>query len=480
MKKIAITTLKGLGWTLLGLFLALMLLLAAWLASNNRWVDDRVSDAVPPALQLPPVTLAPEQNGFYTLIGLTAPSGQDPNLDGQRHVAREAARVGLSVSELAAADAADKAAEEAPRLKWPSAAPGTPASAWNCHGDRNDCTARWLAQADALQALQRQHAELGARCEALADGGMALQEVLPRPATELKTTTDQYSARAIPAFQNWVHCGRWLRLSAVLAQGRGDTAALRLALKRSQAYSRGLLVNSGTLIANSISWRVATDHWRTATDLAARQPELAAELAQLLEPLPAQALDASRWMAHEAYFGRQVNREMGMACRPGGLPLDEASWWDRQLTCSQFGYMPRSTQQLFDQLWLQAIERSHAGPLALVGWTPGPAPGFRIGGIAWTNSIGNILVDVSRPGYETYGRRQADMVLSHQAAVLALKAAAHPPAERAAWLAAQPMDERLRERLRLDGDQLLVTPWSPVDGEPGQPIRYPLPAFQRT
>lgn len=479
MKKIAITTLKGLGWTLLGLLVTLVLLLAAWLASNNRWVDERVSDAVPPALQLPPVTLAPEQNGYYTLIGLTAPSGQDPNLDGQRRVARDAARVGLSVSELAAANAAEKAADQAPRLSWPTETPGTPASAWNCHGDREDCTARWLAQADALQVLQRQHAELGARCEALADGGMALQEVLPRPAAELKTTTDQYAGRALPPFQNWTYCGRWLRLSAVLAQGRGDTAALRQALKRSQAYSRGLLMNSGTLIASSISWRVATDHWHTVTDLAARQPALAAELALLLEPLPPQASDASRWMVHEAYFGRQVNRELGMACRPGGLPLDEMGWLDRQMSCSGLGFMPRSTQQQMDQQWLQAMDRAHGGPLALVDWTPEPAPGLRIGGVAWRNSIGSMLVELSGGMYERYGRSQSDLLLNHRAALLALQSAAHPPAERAAWLAAQPMDERLRARIRLEGDQLLVDPWHSTASQP-RPIRYPLPAFQRT
>lgn len=465
MKKIAITTLKGLGWTLLGLFTALMLLLAAWLASNNRWVDNRISDAVPPALQLPPVTLAPEQNGFYTLAGLTAPTGEDPNRAGQLALANRA-----------------RDPRGAGQLGWPTAKSADDAvgQAWICNSDRADCLALWQGQAAALEALRARHAEVGARCEALADGGMVMQEVIPQPVAEPKTTADQYAALPLPSVQNWVNCARWLRMGAVLAQARGDTAALRLALQRSQSFSLGLLTQARTLTGNLIAWRLASEHWQVATALAARQPALAAEVLRVVDPLPAQAQDVSRWMAHEAFYSRQVNREMGLYCRPGGLQPDpDTNWWDRNLGCSSFGFMPRATQQLFDRHWLLAMEQARGGPLALVDWQPATTEGFHLGGFVWSNSVGHVLAAVAIPAYNNYGRRQADMVLNHQAAVLALKAAAQPPAQRAAWLAAQPVDERLRARIRLEDGQLLATPWYGGDRR-DQPIRYPIPPYQGT
>ena len=58
MKKIAVSSLKGLAW----MALVVVLLALAWLASNNRWVDAQ-SDAVPAALQRPAATLPDERAG---------------------------------------------------------------------------------------------------------------------------------------------------------------------------------------------------------------------------------------------------------------------------------------------------------------------------------------------------------------------------------------------------------------------------------
>lgn len=459
MKKFAIITLKGLGW----LLLALLLLALAWLASNNRWVDAR-SDAVPPALQLPSPTLPAERNAYFTLIGLNAPAGDDPNQLGQRRWS-----------------ACYREAESGPLLRWPEPKGSDAASSWTCRFDKEDCVARWREQSAALQTLLQTHALIGSRCEALAEAGLALEEVLPTPSAELKKPEDQYAAKALPPMQNWVQCGRWLRVQAVLAQQRGDTAALRQALQRSQNYTQGLLTNARTLIANLLAWRIATDHWQVAVALAARQPMLAADMIRMIEPLPPQALDASRWMAHEAHFSRQVTRELGLSCRPGGLSPDDVpgqGQMDRAFMCSHFGFMPRATQQLLDEYWLQGIEKARGGPLALLDWSPQPR-GLRIFGMAWHNTLGHFLVDVAAPMYPSYGLQHADLVLNHELALLALNASAHQPADRAAWLAALPLDERLRGRIRLEDGQIVARPWHAGD-EPGMTVHYPIPRLQDT
>lgn len=459
MKQFAITMLKGLGW----LLLALLLLVLAWLASNNRWVDAR-SDAVPAALQLPPVTLPAERNAYFTLIGLNAPAGEDPNKVGQQRWSDNGGT-----------------AEALPSLRWPAPKPDDPASSWNCRLGQDDCVARWREQSVALQALMQTHALIGSRCEALADTRLALEEWLPTPSAEIKEPKDQYAAK-MPSFQHWTQCGRWLRIQTVLAEARGDTAALKQGLQRSQNYVQGLLTQAGSLLGNLLAWNLAAEHWQLAVALAARQPALTADMIRLLEPLPPEALDASRWMAHEAYFGRQVSREMGLTCQPGGPPMPDAEdlfgLLDRTAMCSPFGLMPRATQQLWDAFWLQGIERSRGGPLALLGWSYQPQ-GVRVLGMAWRNTLGHILMDVGLPTQVRYGERQADLLLSHEAAKLALQAAAYKPAERAAWLAAQPLDARLRERIRLEEGQILARPWH-AEGKIYPLMRYPIPRLQDT
>lgn len=458
MRKWVFTTLKGLGW----LLLALLLLVLAWLASNNRWIDAR-SDAVPAALQPPPQTLPAERNAFFTLLGLDAPAGEDPNKVGQRRWKNNGDTAG-----------------SLPSLRWPGPGPSDPASSWNCRLGQDDCVARWREQSVALQALMQTHALIGRRCEALADTSLALEEWLPTPSAEIKEPKDQYAAK-MPAFQHWTQCGRWLRIQTVLAEARGDTAAFKQGLQRSQNYVQGLLTQAGSLLGNVLAWNLAAEHWQLAVALTVRQPALAADMIRLMEPLPPRALDASRWMVHEAYFGRQVNRELGQTCQSEGSSLEgvpNAGLMDRVFMCSPFGFMPGDTQQLLDQLWLQGIDKARGGPLALLDWAA-PPQGTRIFGMAWRNTIGHVLVDIAAPVYPSYGQRHADLLLNHELALLALKAAAHKPADRAAWLAAQPLDARLRERIRLENGQILAPAWYSAQ-ESAKIVRYPIPRLQDT
>ena len=452
MKTIAIKTLKGLG----GLLLAALLLALAWLACNNRWVD-RGSDVPPQALQLPEPTLAPERNSFFALSELDVAEGEDPAQVGRQRWGQHF----------------DDDRPEPRRLSWPQPRRDDAASAWMCRPSEADCVALWQAQVPALEALLQRHALLGQRCETLAAPGFALDEPVPPPSAEVKQPAHQYVVRAMPRLNNWAQCGRWLRVQVVLAQRRGDPAALQQALLRSQNYVNGLLVGAHSLSGSMVAWRVAADHWQMLTALAARQPALVAELIRLAEPLPAQAQDPTRWMVAEAFFNRLVNRELALNCQAGG-PVGAADGGvERAMSCGGIGFLPKATQQLLDQQWLQAMELARGGPLALLDWDPQPQ-GARLFGLAWFNTVGHVLVDVAMPAYPGYGKRHADLLLQHQAALLALRAAGQPEGRREAWLAAQPLDARLRARIRLDGAAIVASPWSDW-GDAAALARYPIP-----
>lgn len=434
-KSITIGGLKFLGW----LLLAVTLLWAAWFASNNRWVDARPGE-VPQALQLPAPSLPKERNGFYGLVTLDQP------LDGKR-------------------------------LHWPGQG-GKQAPGWTCNTDRTDCVVQWRAQAARLAVELQEHAEIGRRCEALAVPGFAMDEALPEPSAELRVPADQYMAKTIaPHVQNTLQCARWLKVQAVLAQQRGDQVALQAYLTQGDALVTGLLGGSRSLIGSLSAWRIAAEQWQLLVALAVEQPALTPTLAALIRPLPAEAQDPSRWIVAEAHFGRQVIRELGLGCalaEPAGKPLND------RLVCSPgVSFMPNATQQLMEYQWLQALALAHKGPLALLDWVP-QTQGQRVYGLAWRNTTGHILTDVAMPGWTTYARRQSNLLLQHQAATLALQAAGVQAAQRSAWLAQQKLDTRLRERLQLDGNQIVARGWSADSAAEPAFFRYPIPLMQDT
>lgn len=299
------------------------------------------------------------------------------------------------------------------RLEWPGGG-AEPATVWNCNSEQGDCVDRWRAHAQAL---------------------------------------------------------------TLLAQQRGDVATMRSHLQAGEALAAGLLRGSRSLLGSVIAWRIAEEHWQTVVALAAVQPELAPAMAAFIPALPAEAVDPARWMVSEAWFGRQIGRELSLGCELAE-PRD-LSAAQQPMTCSPSPiYMPNATQQLFDAHWLQALAMARGGPLALLDWAPEPQ-GLRLFAYAWRNTIGQILFDVAMPAWTGYAGRQANLLLQQHAATLALQAAAVTPTQRPAWLAQQPIDARLRQRLRLDGSHIVARTW-PKDASSPHEIRFPIPSMQDT
>jgi hypothetical protein len=444
MTKYFVWALKCLVW----LIAVSLLLAAAWFASNNRWVDASPAD-VPAALSATESPLPPARNGFFALAGLDAPVGVDPAAFGQqRWVGEVPASMGSS-------------------LAWPHAS----TSGWRCDGRREDCLTLTPQQAAALSQGLQAHAEIGARCEALASAGFEMDERLPEPLPQAQVVANPYALPQQAAHeQNAGQCARWLRAQTALALQRDDMAGVQQALARSAALTQGLLAGSHSLMANLIAWRLAQEHWQTVVGVAAARPALAPAMHALILPLPAAAQDPARWIAAEAQAGRQQLRDLDRGCALAHQPDCKPSLWA----------MPQASEQLFNAYWTQVLSRAAGSPLNLLDW-PLPNGDRRLFGLAWRNTEVQHMLDVAALGYGGDAKEQADLLLQHRAAQLALQAAELAPAQRGpAWLAGQPIDARLRERLRLESGQVVAQGWA-VDpfADKAMPVSYPIPVLNK-
>lgn len=457
---------RRLAWGVGGLCLGLILLALAWLASNNRWVDAEAQPR-PAALQPRSVALAPEANVFFDLSGLFAGPQAQPS------------RVGQALWATPTPEQATVA--DAHLLPQPRDA------AWSCSWDLNDCLGLWLQDKEGLRLRLAEQALLLERCTALADGlsdgRLGFDELLQQPRAELRRASDQYLGLPVaPHLQGARVCARGFQLQAAWAQSQGQAEALLRALGRAQALSRVLLQGSQSLISTVLAWNHERQRLRLLAGLLALEPALASGLSAQLEPLPERARDAGVWMAAESFFGAQAMQEMAQVCgrRDGGQLLEQAGLIDRWLC--HFGFMPQRTQQANDAWWLQQHEAAKAGPEALLKHLQAQqAREFSMWDLPWRNTIGAILLAVAQPAFADYPAKQADLLLDHRVAQLALALATQnvPVAERAVWLARQDLTPSQRERITLseDGLSLRVLPWAkPVTPSPGGLSRsWPLP-----
>ncbi len=430
--------------------LLLLVLALAWVASN---AVDSPPVPRPPALQIPPPQVPDARNAFFALAGLRAPSGQQP----------------------AAAGLAQWRGQATPaELKTLLAAPeGSP---YHCEGGA-DCTAAWLADVPRLAAQLGPHAELGARCEALMVD-FAFEERMPARADSagMAIGVAQHTS-GLPT------CSRWFNAQAALAAARADAVAAARWLALADRLNRGALTGSRTLVGHTLAWSLSRRTWQAAAALAAAQPALATGLLPVTAPLPAEAGDATRWMVGEAAFGRSMIIGLRADClRPR---VDhQPSWFDRLWCRTGIGLLPQQTVADLDRHWLAAIDATRDGlPAAL------DRPPIRVDpdetwldGWAWRNTFGHALTRVAAASYADYVARQIDVDLHRRAVALALAMARDrvPADQRAAWLAAQPIDDLTRPRLTIDGDTLLARDWSAAHG--GAPreqdrIRVPLARF---
>ena len=460
---------RGLALGLAGLVLLCLGLVAAWVLSNR---EDAPPQPLPPELARPAPRVPDARNAAYALMGLMAEPGRDAATAGRALWAAEQAQATLSFEQrqVPAREAAYvKALSAAMGQRLPSLQ-GPPAV---CAGGEDGCSGIWLSQAEAL-ARQREAARpWGQRCEVLLDAGFEFEEVWPA----LRRLGEPLATHASPA----VACALWLRSGAVLewAQGRRDQALVQL--RRADVLQRGLLQGSQSLLGQAIAWRVSQQVLGTMADLALRDANLALALQPILAPpLPDMVAGARRWMAFESQYGNTGLDEMLQRC----LTVDQAvpelrvglgertflqieGWLCRH----RIGLQPERTRQ-------QAASRWMALNLAVgAGWPVAIAQARQPGtsGLAWRNTLGTLLVEASAGSYTAYLARQADLILRHEATVLAVAATAQkvPAAQREAWARQQSLSDTLRPRLRWaeGGRVLTVDTWQQELGITGHDAR---------
>jgi hypothetical protein len=416
-------------WRRVVLALAVVLLLllavvAAWVLSN---LNDAPAAPRPAELALPQPRLAPERNAAFVLLGLNAAADRDPG-----RVGRETWALQMQMAQRvsAAATPAERQALMAATAEQIQALAGTalnPAQGapWNCDGFTDGCVAAYRDQADALAQQRQGMAVMGARCDALLDSSLpdkalAFEEVLP-------TVFNLGAAVAVAGHLSAANlCANWFNSGAVLAhrQGRRDEA-LRL-LARSSQWHRTLIAGSHTLVAQMTAHSMARRYLRLLSGLAAQEPALAVQLMPLAGSFGAPEQLARRWVVAEAAFSHGTLQAAGPAAGDEGAAASGKPLWEtaaHAMGLQHLLWQRERTLQLMDQQWLGLLKRVDAGlPGALADVPP------EAGGVLrwWRNPAGQMMVDLSRGAYVSYLRRQLDLELHREAAVLALNAQRHP------------------------------------------------------
>jgi hypothetical protein len=401
MRITALRLLRGLGWSVAGLLGIAILVAAAWVASN--WSDIEPVPR-PSALALPAPSLADDRNAYFTLVGL--------------------------------------------RERAPQSLTGDQRSCDNI----DDCVARQWANAGRVQEQRQAHQTFGQRCEALVETGFAFEERLP-PTLNSTAPIAEHLLRAS-------QCSQWLLSGAVVAAAQGQREDALSRLGQADRLARGLLQGSHTLLAQRIAQRLARGTFGTAAALAVRDRALAQRLAPLLAPLPNQAEAVRRWVIFEAAYQRGLSHELSQAC----LPDTGANGW---LCRHRIGWHPERNAAAIDTHWMTVLGRLDGGLLATIEATRQDVRAAEQAGpwafLAWRNTMGHTVIEGGKPAYGPPVAGHADLELAHEAASLAVKAAATGVAarERKAWLAQQALRPEAQGRIGWsdDGRTLRARSW---------------------
>lgn len=351
---------------------ALLLVLAlglslAWVASNGPWAD-AAALPTPPELQLRPVQVAPETNGFIVLTAPNAAAG-DP--------------------------------------RWPEG------PLWDCRPQRENCVARWLAEPAALRDALQAAAPIGERCERAAQA-MAYEEVLPERPASGPAATQPFVELPTPSVRGLNRCVAWFGMQAAASATPAEALA---AAARADRLARMALAGSRSLVATQVAAAAVERAWLQAAALAAAGRFDRRDLGGLLAPLPPAALSPRLWVPHEARFAREVTRDLVNPATGCGssFPSADRGWLDHLLCRYGLGLLPEQTAQDIDARWAARLALLPAQGPAACERLDGP-PWRETGRLrpAWRNTIGRWLLDVPGVDWGVYAARQLDLELLRQ------------------------------------------------------------------
>lgn len=373
--------------SLLGLLALGLVVVLAWVACNGPWAD-AAPRPTPAELMPRAVALAPERNGYFDIVGITAPAGEDIHA------------VGL-------ADWQSGFKREGPRLEWPRP------KVLDCEIAKSECLAEWRKRAPEMRRWLAETALMGARCEQVRD--MAGIEEVPAPA-EVRLDDGKRKAfqmRFVPA----IGCTLRWTVQALLAASPNEALD---ALTRADEFARKGLAGGRSLMAKVVFGAALERQWLLVARLAAGEGAAGrARFEPLLRPLSPGSLSPGAWAGSEFQLQRDAIatlRDRDARCRSDDQAESSRHWWTQKLCRTGLGYLPERTEQALEDQWLARLatatpdEPVRCEALGQSAWQGRliDAQPYR-----WSNAFGHILLMVAKGGaqYQDYPARQLDLDL---------------------------------------------------------------------
>lgn len=429
--------LKALGWLMLALGGFVAVGLAALIVAN--WNDDALSKAAQQALQYtPPTEQALEGNGYLTLMGLDAPTGDDAIGDamalGRQRLAREIERRRWVEAH------GDRQEGMPPSIAVENAGHDVFPDRLRCPVGEADCFAWFVKHGDEVQALAKTHQALLLRVAAAAS------------APQFSNPAPFYLLAEFPPYGRLVRTHELWLAQASLEWMRGQPQqAMDIARQAVQLRSR-LASNSNSLIASMIALAMQYRELHWLSDASARiesqtPAAVSTEVEELLSAPPSslhQALEGEKHFVASVFYSV---KDPGLFAAPWD---EHPAWWQHLLNrASNWGFLPMQTlnmsihhlQQVQAISDLPAHQMEPAFAEVMRPWDEGDAcaPWKRLRNIA-----GTCLAVQALPSHQGYAQRVADMDGYRRLVRLQHRAAAQqvPSTEMTAWLAQSPQELR--------------------------------------
>lgn len=323
-------------WLLLRcLFVAVLLVLAAWVLSNLK---DQKPQPLADALRIAPVTLDPRVNAYFGLMGLWAET-EPPEVAGKAAWDETQAWL-VSHPEPRVHDAAMPAQR--------TQKPNTLAPFPTC--DRHAaCYPVWREKAEAVGlALSARPARVIERCERLA--GMRFEEDVGQ--------VDMLML--FPAAVPLTECMRVFNAQALLSWQRGDAPAALKQLELGQQMALNALQGSRSLVSRMTAARMLRLNYEWVGHMAAQRPSLAPGMKALAAPISAEGLDPRRVMGVEVAFSWLTASAIRNGCYSASLESDRpAMSVTRFWLCDHLiplAFHPEQSRNDSQRQWLAAYD----------------------------------------------------------------------------------------------------------------------------
>lgn len=413
-------------WLVLGLLGLLVVAVAAlWLANRH---DEPLRPEVARLLHFaPPTAQAMQTNGYFILLGLNAPTGEDARAAGQRFFAMQMKgydhyrETGGVVSFV--------------REAYPHA--NISLGPLRCPPEADDCHAHHVQHAPDIRAALATHAHVVARYLSLIDAP-AYEEV-PLP----------YIGLDLPYYQDVVAASELVGMQAALQMHEGRPADALQLLQRNTRIHQRMMAGSRTLIGAMIALAMEMRQQRLIASMLRHHPALARDHLPVLQGTLTQTPhDLSPMFEGELRWTLAVMANLRPdMIGPADLLRDSKLWLAMQRPLFRLSYLPHASMNQtwrIRQDWLRLAQlpahelEAQAAKLEEMAqqefaWPP-----------PLRNFIGHVLGEMVHATWLPYIERVHD-VQGHQRLVRLQMAALRervPAAQMPAWLADQPPELR--------------------------------------